>query len=64
MHRIAILDDYLDAARSCADWSVLAGRATTDVRPFRERRSGGLAVVCATAGARLACRVRSENALY
>ncbi|OLC33943.1 MAG: hydroxyacid dehydrogenase [Candidatus Rokubacteria bacterium 13_1_40CM_4_69_5] len=31
MHRIAILDDYLDVARSCADWSVLEGRATTDV---------------------------------
>ena len=31
MHRTAILDDYLDVVRSCADWSLLEGRATIDV---------------------------------
>ncbi|MBI4185058.1 MAG: D-2-hydroxyacid dehydrogenase family protein [Proteobacteria bacterium] len=30
MRRIAILDDYLGVARSCADWSALEGRATID----------------------------------
>jgi phosphoglycerate dehydrogenase-like enzyme len=36
--RIAILDDYFDAARHLADWSQLAGRA--DIRVFTEPLGG------------------------
>jgi hypothetical protein len=36
--RIAILDDYFEAARHLADWSQLAGRA--DIRVFTEPLGG------------------------
>ena len=59
--RVAILDDYLDAARDVADWSSLAGRA--EITTFTEHLGGPEAAVAALADFEIVVAMRERQPL-